>query len=120
MSYSAWNIPACRPEAPEPLVRARIYAAFGGDTLPPRPDRRRRRKPSWRAGRSLVDPFLLEDMDRAAARLRLAIERRETVAVFGDYDVDGITSACLVTSWLRPRAWSVAPISRTGWKRATA
>ena len=33
--------------------------------------------------------------------MREAIERRETVAVYGDYDVDGITSACLVTSYLR-------------------
>ncbi len=40
-------------------------------------------------------------MDKAPRRGCRAIEQRETVAVFGDYDVDGITATCLVTSWLR-------------------
>ena len=49
----------------------------------------------------LEDPYLLKDMDRAVSRIRLALERGETAAVFGDYDVDGITSACLLTEYLR-------------------
>ncbi len=40
----------------------------------------------------LPDPSHLLDMDKAVARLVRAIERRETVAIFGDYDVDGATS----------------------------
>jgi single-stranded-DNA-specific exonuclease len=47
------------------------------------------------------DPFLLRDMDKAVARVRKAISAREHIAVFGDYDVDGITSTCLMTHWLR-------------------
>jgi single-stranded-DNA-specific exonuclease len=43
----------------------------------------------------------LTDLDKAAARIRLAAERGEKVAVFGDYDVDGITSTCLMTDFLR-------------------
>ena len=42
------------------------------------------------------DPFTLRDMDRAVARLRLARDRGEKVAVYGDYDVDGITATCLL------------------------
>ena len=38
------------------------------------------------------DPFLLRDMDRAAKRLRNAIERKEKILLYGDYDVDGTTS----------------------------
>lgn len=49
----------------------------------------------------LCDPFLLRDMDKAVARVRKALADRERVAVFGDYDVDGITATCLMTHWLR-------------------
>jgi single-stranded-DNA-specific exonuclease len=44
----------------------------------------------------LPDPSHLRDMDRAVARLVAAIEGGETIAVFGDYDVDGATSAALL------------------------
>ena len=49
----------------------------------------------------LSDPALLKDMDRAVDRVRLAMERREHVAVYGDYDVDGITASCVVAGYLR-------------------
>jgi len=48
-------------------------------------------------------PFLMKDMDRAAARINTALERREKIAVFGDYDVDGITATCILTDYLRSR-----------------
>lgn len=57
----------------------------------------------------LRDPLLMLDMDKAAERLRRAIENRETVAVYGDYDVDGITATCLVTDWLRTRGVTAVP-----------
>ncbi|HVF94715.1 MAG TPA: DHH family phosphoesterase, partial [Sphingomonas sp.] len=49
----------------------------------------------------MPDPSIFRDMDRAAARLADAVERRENVAVFGDYDVDGATSAALMILVLR-------------------
>ena len=49
----------------------------------------------------LLDPFLMTDMDLAADRVRLAMDRGEKIAVFGDYDVDGITATCLLTAFLR-------------------
>ena len=52
---------------------------------------------------SLPDPFLMTDMAPAAARVKLAMERGEKIAVFGDYDVDGITATCLLTEFLRRR-----------------
>ena len=45
----------------------------------------------------LSDPFELPDMEKAAARLWNAIDAEESITVFGDYDVDGITSAALLT-----------------------
>ncbi len=49
----------------------------------------------------LLDPFLMTDMDLAAGRVGLAMARGEKIAVFGDYDVDGITATCLLTDFLR-------------------
>ena len=49
----------------------------------------------------LPDPFLLTDMDLAAERVAAAMLRGEKIAVFGDYDVDGITATCLLTDFLR-------------------
>lgn len=44
----------------------------------------------------LPDPSLFKDMNRAVERLTTAIVRGETIAIFGDYDVDGATSAALL------------------------
>jgi len=45
---------------------------------------------------SLHNPFLLTDMDRAVARIELAQKRSEKILIFGDYDVDGVTSSALL------------------------
>ena len=55
----------------------------------------------------LVDPFQMRDMDLAAGRVGLAISRGEKIAVFGDYDVDGITATCLLTDFLRRQGANV-------------
>lgn len=49
----------------------------------------------------MPDPSVLRDMDEAARRLADAIQRREHVAIFGDYDVDGATSSALLAQYLR-------------------
>ena len=48
----------------------------------------------------MPDPFTLAGMEAATARLKTAVERREKVAIFGDYDVDGATSAALLSEYL--------------------
>ena len=48
-------------------------------------------------------PYLMKDMDKAAARIRRALADGERMAVFGDYDVDGITSTVLLVDYLRSR-----------------
>lgn len=57
------------------------------------------RAPSIRA--FMPDPSIFRDMDRAAARLADAVQSNEMVAIFGDYDVDGATSAALLVLVLR-------------------
>ncbi len=49
----------------------------------------------------MPDPFLMTDMTPAVGRVGLAMQKGEKIAVFGDYDVDGITSTCLLTDFLR-------------------
>lgn len=48
----------------------------------------------------LHDPFLMKDMDNAVTRLRQAIDSKEKILVYGDYDVDGTTAVSLVYSYL--------------------
>lgn len=55
--------------------------------------------PSLRA--ALPDPFVLRDMDRAAARIAAAVRAGETVGVFGDYDVDGTTASAILARYAR-------------------
>lgn len=49
----------------------------------------------------LHDPYLMKDMDKAVARIELAIQNNENILVFGDYDVDGTTAVSLVSAYLR-------------------
>ena len=49
----------------------------------------------------MPDPSSLSDMDFAVARLVHAVQRGETIAIFGDYDVDGTTAVSLVSSYLK-------------------
>ena len=55
----------------------------------------------------MPDPFLMTDMAMAAGRVAMALDRGEKIAVFGDYDVDGITATCLLTDFLRKHGGNV-------------
>ena len=48
-----------------------------------------------------LSPMRMKDMDRAVERIQRAVAQGERIAVYGDYDVDGITSTCLLTDYLR-------------------
>ncbi len=50
---------------------------------------------------SLSDPFLLPQMHAAVSRILAALDRRERIVLFGDYDVDGVTSLALLAEMLR-------------------
>ena len=110
MREKIWQISYERPEAPEELLRCGcppLLAAvlkLRGVTSAEAAER------LFHAGpEALHDPLLLQDMDRAVERLRRAIVSGETVAVYGDYDVDGITSTCLLTDYLRSKGLRCLP-----------
>src|SRR5215813_11589202 len=50
---------------------------------------------------ALSDPFLLPEMHAAVSRILVALDRRERIVLFGDYDVDGVTSLALLAEMLR-------------------
>lgn len=64
--------------------------------------------PSFRS--HLPDPYVLRDMEKAAERISQAVLNKEKVGVFGDYDVDGATSAAIITQFLT--ALGVRTVSR--------
>ena len=57
--------------------------------------------------KTLSDPFLLPNINAAVDRIFAAIDRRQRVVLYGDYDVDGVTSLALLTRVLR--AYGIAP-----------
>lgn len=76
-----------------PLLVARVLLARGIDT------------PAAAAALleqegELSDPFLMKDMDKAVERIHRAIDEQEKIAIFGDYDVDGVTATALLFTHL--------------------
>lgn len=49
----------------------------------------------------ISDPFLLKDMDKAVSRINKAVENNEKIAIYGDYDVDGITGVTILMMYLK-------------------
>jgi len=101
LKYGIWNVTEPGMEAVNTLVGGG-YAPLAAMVLAARgiadP---RQAKQYLSCDAPLVDPFRMKDMDMAAGRLGLAISRGEKIAVFGDYDVDGITATCLLTEFIR-------------------
>ena len=54
------------------------------------------------------NPFLMKDMDKAVTRIQRALENKENILVYGDYDVDGTTSVALVSRFLKEKQDNIA------------
>ena len=101
VKYGIWNVSKPDPKALQnlrgagyPELAARVLASRGITDA--------------QAAHSCLDcncelpsPYLLTEMDVAAGRVGCAITAHQKIAVFGDYDVDGITATCLLTDFLR-------------------
>ena len=101
MKHKVWNIPPA-VSIPEELIRAG-YTPLLAAVLASRGVTEAGAAASFLEGGpcALEDPMLLTDMDAAVRRIERARQQGEKVAVYGDYDVDGITSACLLAEYLR-------------------
>ena len=101
LKYGIWNTADPEPGAVNALVGSG-YAPLAAMILASRGKVSASAAEEYlRCDTPLLDPFLMKDMDIAAGRVGLAMSRGEKVAVFGDYDVDGITATCLLTDFLR-------------------
>ena len=58
---------------------------------------------------NLHDPFLMKDMKFATDRIKEAINNKEKILIYGDYDVDGVTSTALLTNFLRQKSNNIFP-----------
>ena len=110
MKYKQWNLAASDPTAAAALERAGlpplaalVLCARGVDT----PEKARAFLDAGTG--QLQEPLLMKDMDRAAGRVATALAAGETIAVYGDYDVDGITATSLLTDFLRREGGTVIP-----------
>ena len=102
MKYKKWNIGVPKEEtiaqlqeAGYPYLMALVLAARGiasPETAAEFLDRDQK---------LTLSPMLMRDMDKAVTRIQQAVSRGETIAVFGDYDVDGITSTVLLLDYLK-------------------
>ena len=109
MKYGIWNVSQPDAAAVNELVQggytplAAMVLASRGLTNPQQAAER------LSCNTPLPDPYLMTDMALAAGRVGLAMSQGEKIAVFGDYDVDGITSTCLLTDFLRRHGADCVP-----------
>ena len=59
--------------------------------------------------KDLHDPFLMKDMKFATDRINEAIKNHEKILIYGDYDVDGVASTALLTSFLKQKTTNIFP-----------
>ena len=102
MKYQKWHIgtaseqdTALLKEAGYPSLLATVLAARGITTSEAAAEALERETSLT------ISPMLMRDMDKAVARIQQALANDETIAVFGDYDVDGITSTVLLLDYLK-------------------
>ena len=106
--FSKWHIAPEKPEA-QACLRAAGYPYLVAAVLSARGIETPEQAAAFleREDKLTISPFLMRDMDKAAARVQQAIANGERIAVFGDYDVDGITATCILVDYLKSRGADV-------------
>ena len=102
MKFEKWNIGTPDPQVVDllrgagyPYLLSTVLAARGVDGAQSAAEFLERER------KLTLSPMLMRDMDKAVERIQRAIAGGETIAVFGDYDVDGITSTVLLMDYLK-------------------
>ena len=109
LKYGVWNWKEPRMDAVNSLV-AGGFAPLAAMVLASRGmDAPEKAKAFLSCDCALPDPYRMRDMDLAAGRVSLAIQRGEKICIFGDYDVDGITATCLLTEFIRSAGGDCIP-----------
>ena len=109
LKYGIWNVKEPGMDAVNSLVGGG-YAPMAAMILAARGLQNQQQADGYLScDQMLCDPYRLKDMDMAASRVAAAMDRGEKIAVFGDYDVDGITATCLLTDFIRSRGTECVP-----------
>ena len=108
MKFQKWHIADPHPEAAARLTAAG-YPCLVSAVLASRGIRTAEEAAAFleHEQRLTYSPFLMADMDKAVARVQQALADHEKIAVFGDYDVDGITATCILVDYLQGRGADV-------------
>jgi single-stranded-DNA-specific exonuclease len=96
-----WDVADVEPLTGQPPVLGRILAARGVDAFSA--------SAFLRGGADLLDPFGLDGMAEAVVTLGVALDEGHRVAVYGDYDADGVTACAMLTRALRAAGADVVP-----------
>lgn len=100
MLFSTWVLPQFDPQVSRLIQKEHNVPGIVADLLASRGLRPHEAVDLLEGTGELEDPFRLPDMSKAVARLEKAIERGERIAVFGDYDCDGVTATVMLYSYL--------------------
>ena len=108
MKFQKWHIADPHPEAAARLTAAG-YPCLVSAVLASRGIRTAEEAAAFleHEQRLTYSPFLMADMDKAVERVQRALADHERIAVFGDYDVDGITATCILVDYLQSRGADV-------------
>ena len=98
MKYEQWNPAPGMGRRNRPCCSSCIPLAALTPGGPGDPPREEASSFGCRAG-TAPRPHAARDMDAAVERINRALEQGETIAIYGDYDVDGITATCLLSSY---------------------
>ncbi len=101
MNIKKWEVAALNKDRAARLSEDYDLPAFLGILLDIRGFHTREAIEGLTQGGTLADPYRMKDMDKAVERIRRAVDDFEKIAVYGDYDADGVTATSMLYSYLQ-------------------
>lgn len=99
MGFRKWKLPQADPERIKNLIQQTGIPEIAAQILDGRGVQDVSAYTAGAEGK-MHDPFLMADMDKAVERLSRAVQEDEQIAVYGDYDCDGITATAMLYTYL--------------------
>ncbi len=101
MGFVRWDIASCPKEQPKEIAQRYGLSVLAAGVLAARGYTDEREIEAFlEEEAALSDPYALVDMEKAVERIREAVEEMQRIAIYGDYDADGVTSTVILYSYL--------------------